>query len=45
MATKVTITFTVSDIDYHDYENSLDNFLTDLQEIGIEDDEVTEEEI
>ena len=42
--TKVTITFTVTEDDYNDYEDILDTFLNDLDQITI-DAEVEEEEV
>ena len=41
--TKVTITFQVPNLVYKDYEEVLDNFLNELDELGVEDTDVVEE--
>ena len=43
--TKITITFTVDDKSYNDYEDILDTFLNDLDCLGIDDAEVEESEM
>ena len=43
--TQVTITFTIDENGYHDYEDILDTFSNDLDTLGVEDLEVKEEEI
>ena len=42
--TKVTITFTVDDNSYNDYEDILDTFSNDLDCLGVDDLEVREDE-
>ena len=42
--TKVTITFTVDESGYNDYEDILDTFLNDMDTIGVSDIDVTEGE-
>lgn len=43
--TQITITFTVDENIYNDYEDILDTFLNDLDCLGIDDAEVKEEEV
>jgi hypothetical protein len=43
--TKVTITFTIDENGYHDYEDILDTFLNDLDTLGVDDTEVEEDEV
>ena len=43
--TQITITFTVDENIYNDYEDILDTFLNDLDCLGIDDTEVKEEEV
>lgn len=42
--TKVTITFTIDETGYNTYEDILDDFLNDLDCLGVDDAEVKEEE-
>ena len=42
--TKVTITFTIDENIYNDYEDILDTFLIDLDCLGVKDAEVMEDE-
>ena len=41
---KVTITFNVSDEQYDDYENIIDEFMNSLDQIGVEDIDVHEDD-
>ena len=43
--TKVTITFTVDETGYNTYEDILDDFANELDNIGAEDFEVKEDEV
>ena len=43
--TQITITFTVDENIYNDYEDILDTFLNDLDCLGVDDAEVKEEEV
>ena len=42
--TQVTITFKVPNLVYKDYESILDEFLNNLDELGVEDIDTTEDE-
>ena len=41
---KITVAFEVNDSQYNSYEDIIDTFMNDLQQIGIEDVEVFERE-
>ena len=43
--TEITVVFKVEDNSYNDYEDIIDTFMNDLQQIGIEDVDVTEKEV
>ena len=43
--TEITVVFKVEDNSYNDYEDIIDTLMNDLQQIGIEDVDVTEKEV